>query len=284
MQTLIKLLGLDLDGTLLDSNKQISAVTLQRLRAACDAGVVIVPVTGRPERGIPAVVRGVPGIHYMITTNGAVTRNTDTNEILNASYISESSVHRIVDILGDRGNLMEVFTDGAGYVSQKNYEALLNAYAGTPLESYMKQSRRPVDDIFSFTAGAGKIEDIAVDFKSAVPEDVIARLSLLPDVQIIYSRSSYIEITDGNATKGKALLRLAEALGIDARNSMACGDDTGDISMIQAAGVGVAMANAREDVKRAAAFVTRSNDEDGVAHAVDKFILGGTRRISQTVS
>jgi Cof subfamily protein (haloacid dehalogenase superfamily) len=273
MQTQIKLLGLDLDGTLLDSRKRISAVTMQRLHDASDAGVSIVPVTGRPEHGIPADVLKLPGIQYSITTNGAVIRDIYTNKIISASYIPDPSVYQIVDILGSRKNQMEVFTGGIGYVSEVNYRALLNTYSGTSLELYMKQSRRPVYDISSFTAAAEKIEDIALDFKSAVPEDILARLIRIPGIQIIYSRSSYVEITAENATKGKALLHLADVLGIDHCNIMACGDDISDISMIQSAGVGVAMENACEEVKQAADFVTCSNDEDGIARAVSKFIL-----------
>jgi Cof subfamily protein (haloacid dehalogenase superfamily) len=272
----IQMLGLDLDGTLLDSNKQMTSLTVEKIRQAQNKGVVVVPVTGRPESGIPDDMRHLFSDGYAITSSGAVTTCWREKRIIAASYISAESVSAIMNVLSMFTGSIEVFTGGFGYVSEYYLEKLIQRYIATPLASYMKKSRRPVADIFAFTTECVNIEEITVAVPFGIDgKNMMKLLKQIASIQFVVSDDSYLEINAQSANKGTALLHLAGLLGYEKSAVMACGDDSGDLSMIRSVGTGIAMGNAKDVIKQAAVYVTRSNDQDGVAYAIDNFILAG---------
>ena len=116
----IRLIALDLDGTLLDDRKQISRRSLRALRAAADQGVLLVPATGRTVAGIPAELLALPGVRYAITANGARVMDLAENRALSEDYIPRDLALQVYDILTQYECLVDLFQDGQGYTTEAN--------------------------------------------------------------------------------------------------------------------------------------------------------------------
>jgi len=276
----IRLLGLDLDGTLLNNKKQISLIDEASIKKAMQRGVIIVPITGRPKKGIPESIEKLFHSSYMITSNGAVTIDVKLQKNIDSAYLNSKTVLNIVELIQrQKGDVkIEIFADGIGYVQKKQLDVIKELFRGTHLESYFNISRIPVNDINSLIiARNDDIAEISIMTESiAIKNKIQSLLQGFEDIKISSSVQTDLEINAVNAGKGLSLLRLAKRLGIHNSQIMACGDSGNDIEMLQSVGTAVAMNNATWEVKRVADYVTLSNEESGVAHVIDKFILHKT--------
>ena len=258
----IKLLALDLDGTLLNGEKQISPRTRAALDRVRQQGVLVVPVTGRPSQGIPQAVLDLPGLRYAVSSNGATIRDLATGQVLLEKLLPAATCLEVLDRCAQVPMLREVFRAGVGYLSQGDYETLRARYAGTSMVAeFLQADPRPVEELFFLTGS---------------PQEKAALRDLLTGIQGIGFADPFpndLEVIAGDIDKGEALRFLLRHLGLEASQVLAMGDGGSDLPLLQAAGIGVAMANATEGVKAAADFVTTSCDEDGVAVALEKFVL-----------
>jgi len=273
----IRLLGLDLDGTLLNNKKQINGPDEDRIKKTMQKGIIVVPVTGRPLKGIPENIKKLFHSSYMITSNGAVTTDIKLQKNIDGAYLNSKKVLDIVELLQCQKEevMVEVFADGIGYVQKKQLEVIKEMYRGTNLESYFHTSRIPINDIKSLIVSRNDdIAEISIMTRSiAIKKEIQKLLMEFSDIKITSSVQTDLEINALNAGKGLALLRLAKKLGIQSSEIMACGDSGNDIEMLQSARIAVAMGNANEEVKSFADFVTSSNEENGVAYAIDRYIF-----------
>jgi len=274
----IRLLGLDLDGTLLNNKKQVNSLDEDSVKRAMQKGVIVVPVTGRPQKGIPDNIAKLFHNSYMITSNGAVTTDMKLKKNIDGAYLSSETALNIVELLQRRQEdiKVEIFADGIGYVQKEQLDVIKELFRGTHLESYFHASRIPVNNINRLIANRN--EDIAEISIMTQSIDIKNRLQKLlerfdDEIKITSSVPTDLEINAINAGKGFALLRLAKRLGIHNSEIMACGDSGNDIEMLQSAGIAVAMENANEEVKSITDFVTLSNEENGVAYAIKRFIF-----------
>ncbi len=270
----IRLIALDLDGTLLDDQKQISRRTLRALKAAAARGVEIVPATGRTAAGIPAELRALPGVRYAITANGARVVDLAGGRTLSEQYIPRSLALAVYDLLTRYTCLVDLFQDGQGYTTDAN-AAQVERFVPENLREYVLTTRRHLPDLRSFIAGQEKgLEKFTLFFLTEEERrrawDEVAALGL----ELATSLPLNMEISAAGVNKGAGLLTLAGALGLPESALMACGDGGNDAPMLRAAGLGVAMGNAFPEVKEAADVVTRTNNEDGVACAIHQFVLG----------
>ena len=277
MSDKIRLLGLDLDGTLLNNKKQVNWLDEDRIKKAMQKGVIIVPITGRPKKGIPESIEKLFHSSYVITSNGAVTTDVQLQKNIDSAYIHSKTALNIVELIQlqkEKINV-EIFADGIGYVQKKQLDVIKELYRGTHLESYFNISRIPVNDINRLIIGRNDdIAEISIMTESiAIKNKIKKRLVGFDDIKISSSVQTDLEINAKNAGKGMALLRLAKRLGIRNSQIMACGDSGNDIEMLQSVGISVAMSNATEEVKKIANYITLSNEENGVADMIDKFIL-----------
>lgn len=273
----IRLLGLDLDGTLLNNNKQITRMNQEKIIELMKRGITVVPITGRPEKGIPVSIQKLFCNSYIITSNGAVTTDNRLKRIIDSSLMKNDTVMKILSSLYNvHENIeIEIFADGIGYVQNKHLKKIKTRFKGTPLESYIENSRRPMENLSDYISSRNNdIAGISIMTPSIlVKEEIKNLLKKISGINIISSVQTDLEINSETAEKGLALLRLAEKLGINKSEIMACGDSGNDIEMIQTVGIGVAMNNASEAVKKVADFITLSNEENGVAYAIDRYIL-----------
>lgn len=270
------IIALDLDGTLLNSAKELSPGNRAALERAAWAGWLVVPTTGRFYNGMPQVIRDLPFVHYAITVNGAEVLEIATGKVL---YRAELPLKQAVDIMswldGFEGKLIyDCYMEGAGWMTASQKE-LIDEHASSPhYRTMLRQLRRDVPELKDFLLETGK--DIQkIQFFTRHADLRLELMDRLPrefeNVVVSSSVVDNVEINQTRANKGQALLALAAHLGLDRRQTIALGDGLNDLSMLIAAGQGVAMANACPEAKEAADWVAPSNDEDGVAAALERY-------------
>ena len=270
----IGIVALDLDGTLLDSQKRLSDANRAALARVASEGVQVVPTTGRFFGMMPEVVRGLPFVRYAITVNGAEVYDREGDVVVAREEIPLSEAVEVMKVLDGFDVVYDCYRNGWGWMTA-SLQAKAAEYATD--EHYLKmlrEFRNPVPELKEHlrnTASEGDVQKIMLfsrrdgdtgDVLAAITREVNARF---PDIRVTASTRNNIELNISSAHKGRALERLAEHLGLTLANCMAFGDGMNDFTMVEAAGVGVAMENAVDAVKRVARVVTASNDDDGVA-------------------
>lgn len=275
MERKIRMVGFDLDGTLLTTDKLVTEYTKKILNRAISEDIIVLPVTGRPLSGIPKEISGFEGMRYMITSNGA--RVVEDGRTIHESLLSVEKARKILDIFEDYDTLQDVYYDGQGYMPREFIERIGGYVSSPAMEQYMKSTRAPIDDIRVMLDEENRsLDKIQALFgRKGEQKEAWKRIEALGDVEVTGALDRNIEVNAGGVHKGAALLWLAERLGISREEVMAFGDGLNDVMMLREAGVGVAMANSIPAVLEAADMVTSSNDEDGVAKAVEKHVLSG---------
>lgn len=270
----VKMILLDLDGTLLTSQKQISARNYASLERFASAGGYVVPCTGRFYRGMPQVVRKLPFVRYVVTVNGAQVYDAVQDEILRREEISPTEAVEIFDRLELLPVIYDCFLDGWGYMDQAHYGQIDQFISDPQVNRMVKELREPVKDLRGLVKQENRpLQKIQMFFRDMERRKLeLSRLSdSLPRMAVTSSIANNIEINAQNANKGAALCFLCRHLDINVEDTMAFGDGSNDRSMIEAAGIGVAMGNAENSLKTLADYVTDHHDNDGVAKAVEQF-------------
>lgn len=275
MDKKIKMIGLDLDGTVLTTKKQLTPYTQKILKKTLDAGIIVLPATGRPISAISRELLAIPGIRYALTSNGARVLDLETGRVLVENMLSQEKVEQLLTLLFDYDAVLEMFIDGRSYVRAKEFANVYDYYENPSMAEYMINTRNPVDDLFATLKEKGKgVDKVHCIFKHV--EDKKEAAERLKKVSGIVAASSFgpnIEINKEGTDKGVGLLRLGELLGIQREEIMAFGDGMNDYEMLKAVGFSVAMENGHPKVKEIADYITVSNDEDGVAKAIEKLVL-----------
>jgi len=272
----IKLIAMDLDGTLLDSNKDLPGENRAALENAAGRGIYVVPCTGRYFDAIPQPVRDLPFLQYAITINGASVYDIKEKKTICDISIPFERGLEILDWCSTLGVAYDCYLNNSGFM-YKGYMDNIEDYLESEVYCRTVRSmRKPVEDLRAFVVEQGvniqKIQMFTRD-RSILHRAYDHLKNECPDLIATSSLKNNLEINAAAANKGAALLMLAERLGIDRKQTMAIGDGGNDLSMIKAAGVGTAMANAIKDVKEAADLISLSCDGCGVAYAINKLVL-----------
>ncbi len=272
----IKLISLDLDGTLLNSRKSISKRNIEALKACSHRGIEIVPTTGRTVDGIPSLIRELPGVHYAITTNGAVVADLRNDKILDKRTLDWEKAVELLEFVDTYPIMYDPYINGRGISESKFFDHMDQYGIPEEIQKLVFVTRDVVPNIIEYVKKKRcPIEKINLFFKEpALRSQMREDLGKFSGILITSSMPFNLEINHPDATKGKGILRLASILGLEKSQTMAFGDGENDLSMIQEAEIGVAMGNGIQSLKDAADYVTQSNDEDGVAAAIEHFILG----------
>lgn len=273
----IRMIGLDLDGTVFNNEKMITEHTREVLAEAIRQGVVVLPATGRPECGLPEQFLAIPGVRFALTSNGARIIDLEERKVIYAQLLPWETAAAVIDEVNTWEHCAwEAYYDGEIFVDADAYRFLDHPDMLPALKSYMRRTRQPVKGL------AEKIrrEHISMEKMHMVFENTEYRDQKLqeirekfPDLAFSNATTFNMEINSADAGKGKGLLALGKILGIRREEIMACGDAANDWDMLQMAGFPVVMGNADEETKKLAAFVTKSNEEDGVAYAVEQYVL-----------
>ena len=272
----IKLIAIDLDGTLLNSRKGLPEYNRETLISCIQKGIHIVPCTGRTVDGIPDEVKEIPGIRYAITTNGAVVEDMKENTVIDTRLLSCDLALEILRFVDPYHVMYDPYIDRRG-ISEARFMDRLSEFVLTPeLQKLVHNTRDVYPDIIEFVEMTNKpVEKINLFFGDMEERAKLrAELDKRSDIIVTSSISNNLEINALGATKGDGILRLASHLGISPGQTMGIGDGENDLSMILKAGVGVAMKNGSKELIEAADYVTGTNDEDGVASVIRKLVLG----------
>ena len=276
----IKLVALDLDGTLFDNSSQISERNLTAIRSITDKGIHVVISTGRPFEGIPFDQIKGTGINYAITANGSGIYEISTGKCLYENAMDEELVTPILNFLLTRDIHMDAFIGGKGYTPVQCVETAQKLTVPSSIKNYIITTRTRLDNILQFIhENQLKVQKMTLNFYPAADGTLIDRETVRkflvsnPSITTVCGGYNNLEFTRADANKGVGLRKLAEILGVNPDATMAIGDTENDLAIIEAAGIGVAMGNATDAVKARADYVTTTNTKDGVAAAIEHFIL-----------
>ena len=276
----IRIVALDLDGTLLDSQKRLSERNRRALERAAAKGVLIVPTTGRFFGMMPPAVRDLPFVRYAITINGAQVYDRETDTALVREEIPLGTALRVMELLDAHDVIYDCYRGNWGWMTAALQEKAADYATNEHYLKMVREFRRPVAELKAHlreTAAEGDVQKIMLfsrkDEPTARELKAVAREigERFPEIKVTASTWNNIELNIASAHKGNALRRFAEHLGHGLANCMAFGDGLNDLTMVACAGCGVAMANAEPEVKAAAKLVTKSNDEDGVAEVLEGY-------------
>ncbi len=265
-----KLVALDMDGTLLTSNKTISPRTKQAIQAAREQGVVVVLASGRPVDGM---VRYLDELgmtsdqDYVLSYNASLVQRIASKEVIRKQILTGLDAKNIANLARELGCHVHAFSTEHGLI--------------TPADNYYTQHEAKINQIsttvmdFSELADDDEIIKVMLIDEPEVLSAVIAQLpaELYEQYTIVQSAPFFLEIMNPKSNKGTGVAMLAEHLGLEASQVICMGDAGNDSHMLEYAGLGVAMGNATDDVKALANHITASNDEDGVALVIEEFIL-----------
>ena len=266
-----RLAAVDIDGTLVTDKKELLPQTKADIQAFVRNGGVFVLATGRPTPGIRRYaeeldLKNLGG--YVISYNGARTFDAKTNALLFQKNIPVDCYSRIFDAADTLRLSLTGYKNDVAVTQKAN-----DRYFQMETTINHLEIRRVPDLRTEFTYETPKFLITGeADFLGDAEGKLRAMLSDLP-LSVFRSEPFFLEITARGCDKGTAMLELAEALGIKREETMACGDGFNDVTMLRAAGLGVAMENAQIPAIEAAAYITDSNLENGVGKALRKFAL-----------
>jgi len=266
----IKLIAVDLDGTLLHTNKHLSSENIAALQTAMTAGIEVVVATGRPQQGLDELLAALPGIRYYITSNGARCFDRFQNKLLFEHLLPKEKGLEVLAV-GDHFEVIkEVFYQGKGYENAEDLKRLESFHHIEEIISYLRATRVPVEDLMAYVkASSQDMDKVQLLFREESERlEAWKWINCLGGVTLVNSLHNNIEVTAANVNKGNTLQELGRYLQIDMIDIMAFGDRSNDVSMIAMAGVGVAMGNAESEVQGVANLIAPTNDENGVANIV----------------
>lgn len=264
-----KLIALDIDGTLTNSKKEISKPTLDALLNIQDKGYIVVIATGRPTAGVTDLASELQlekyG-NYVLSYNGGMITNWHSKDVIYSQTLPSSVIPELYDF---------AIENGAGLITYEGDKII----AATDINEYMaleaKITKMNIEKVDNFKEYVSfPVVKCLMSGEPELMEELEKKLkkkynSLL---NIFRSEPFFLEIMPKNIDKAQSLLRLLNSIGLSSEQMICCGDGFNDISMIEIAGLGVAMENAQEAVKAAADFITDSNDDNGILKVINKFL------------
>ncbi|MCR1833755.1 sugar-phosphatase [Oceanobacillus caeni] len=266
-----KLIAIDMDGTLLNDRHEVPEDVKYTLSEAKKQGIKIVLCSGRPIGGIRSYIKALnlnQEGDFAIAYNGALVQDTHTNEVVAELSLGHADLVKLYELSMELKTPMHFFDTKGVYTPNAD----ISDY--TVLEAYLSEiplGYRQVSDIPT-NISIPKIMFVNHPDKLNRTIEELPK-SLNKQYTIVQSAPYFLEFVHPSASKGNAVKMLAEQLGIKQEETMTIGDNGNDLSMIEYAGCGVAMGNAIPEVKAAADFQTRSNNESGVAYAIKKLAL-----------
>lgn len=276
----IKLIALDMDGTLFDDLGEISRENREILKKATDSGVEVAVATGRAYSELPVDMLYEMGIHYAITGNGSGIYRFPNKECVFSDCLNNEVVYEILEKIQKLDVYYDVYIEGLVYCPKSVCHNIRKMDMPKELHEHVERTRIVVDDLVEFIRSTGKnVEKVTVNFALQEDGTLLGReetaqiLDRYPQVQYLCGGYHNWEFTRAGVTKGTGLRFLAEKIGVPMEGTMACGDSQNDLAMLEAAGVAVAMGNATEEVRKISDYISRSNNESGVAHAIRELVF-----------
>lgn len=266
----IKLVAVDIDGTLLTNNKEVTSDVFEAVQEAKAKGVKIVIATGRPIAGVTPLLNQLKlneADNYVITFNGALVQEVTTGKELVKDALSYEDYLDIEHLSRKIGVHAHAITKDGIYTANRDigkYTVHESQLVSMPIFYRTPEEVADKEFVKAMYIDEPDILDAAI---AKIPAEFYDRFT------IVKSTPFYLEILKKTANKGTAILHLAEALGIKKEETMAIGDEENDRAMLEVVGHPVVMANGNPNLKKIAKHITTSNEESGVAHAIRTWVL-----------
>ncbi|MGF1722375.1 Cof-type HAD-IIB family hydrolase [Vibrio kyushuensis] len=265
-----KLIALDMDGTLLNSEKQISELTKKAISSARDKGVKVVLASGRPIDGMVDKLQelNIEGNdEFVLYYNGSMVKELGSQKVIHRHIISGKSAKQVAKLAEQLNLNVHAFSEVHGLITPVNseytqLEATINGLTITEMDFDTLEDNHPIIKVM-IVGEANKLTQAISDIPS----------SFYNDYTIVQSAPFFLEFLSLGSNKGLGIEAIAKHLNIDSSEIICVGDAENDNHMIKFAGLGVAMENAMDETKALADYIAPSNDHDGVADVINKFIL-----------
>lgn len=268
-----KIITLDLDGTLTNSKKEITAPTREALKEIQQKGCKVILASGRPTSGVMPIARELDLDKYgsyILSFNGAKIIDCKTMDVIYQKTLPANVIPELYDFAVKYNVCIVTHADSCMFAGNgvNEYAKLESEIVNLPLkvvDDFPSHINFPVHKCI-LTAQPDELNDIEKAIKSYYHSYL----------SIYRSEPFFLEVMPSGIDKAQSLMKLLSSIGISKDEMICCGDGFNDISMIEYAGLGVAMENAQDIVKDTADYITLSNDDNGILHVINKFMLGKT--------
>lgn len=271
MDKKIKLLALDLDGTVLKSNNTLSDKVKSAIESAYNFGITVVAASGRPFSSMPKEILKMREFEYYIASNGAAVYDSEGKKLRSVT-LKEEDVIKILKLTKDYDLIWEAFLEGETCTDIRYYNDPMSYGCTAAYVDYVRSSRGTSDDmrgyIYNNRSRLDSIEFVSTDNElRRMLWDKIE--SNVDSVYVTTSSKHFVEIMDGAATKAKALKYICDLQHIPLENTAAAGNADNDADMIVEAGLGAAVKNASPKCLDAADVIVESNENDGIVELIE---------------
>ncbi|OCN02552.1 hydrolase [Clostridium sp. W14A] len=267
------LIGFDMDGTILNSEKTISGRTLDAVNRAASSGKKVILSTGRCISELKEFEDLLQNVRYYVCESGALIYDTALKSVLHSETFPRDTVERVLEIAAAEDVMVYMMSAGAPFANRREvsntshfhmglYQDMMNRTANQKddLAAYYRSTQTPVEKLNLFSASA------------EIRERIYARIRELP-VSIAYSEETSLELSPLHVSKASGLVWLCRYLRIPLERTVVVGDADNDAEVLRIAGLSVAMGNALPRIKKICDVVVADNDHDGCAEAVDRYLL-----------
>lgn len=272
--TTVDIVALDMDGTLLDSTKHVLPSSLEVLNQAAKKGVTLTLCTGRSPRMVHLYDDVLDSIRYAICVSGAQVFDLATDTLLVNHTLPAEVVDELVERVYGMDVMLELYLGPDTFVAKDQIDMMAHWNLAEYIPMFY-QVANPEDDIFAWVrAHSSELAKFTIHFTDPQARAAFAPTIAHLPVNAAASETSSLEISSQHISKASGLFELCEKLGISHENTLAVGDGGNDVEVLQAAALGVAMANAHPDAKAVAdVILDNDNDHGGIAEAFKRFVL-----------
>lgn len=288
-----KLITIDLDGTLLNRYGEVTEYTKNIIKQVTQKGILVVLASGRISESVLTIAKEIGANKYYISGNGSVLYDMKKNEILYENYLNKEKVLEIIELCEKNSIYYNIYTESSVIAKSLNYNVAFYNYENTKKSSNKKTEINIVEDVYDYVKklNTNKFLKMTIcDESKIVFSSILRKLKNISNIDVLeVSHMSqkkikagtkeisvvyyYTEVSSKNVDKWYAIEEIMKLENIEQEEVMSFGDNNNDILMIKNAGLGIAMGHSNEQVKKVANFITKTNDEDGVAKALENIVL-----------
>ncbi len=287
-----KLIAIDIDGTLLDSDGEISKKNKEAISKAIKNGIEVVLASGRTITSIKTLAAEVGANNYLIAGNGALVYDIQANKVIYNNYIKKEKVLEIIKICEENNIFYTVSNESKIVTKEINYDVLFYTSENLKNSEDKQIDIKLVKNIYDYVEKYTGNDFLKITICNSDKErflQIVEKIKQIKKIDLLECFHSskknikignkeeqieyyYTEITNKNVDKWSAIRFLANKLNIGYEEIISIGDNVNDLEMIKNAGLGVAMENGLSQVKDEANIITKSNDNSGIAHVINKYL------------
>lgn len=269
-----KLIALDMDGTLLNSKKQITGGTKKMIRRAAEEGKIVALSTGRGLAELHEYLEQVPEVRYLDCTSGAVVYDCQEKKVIARRTISVSDMEKLMEIASQEDVMVHFLSERS--IVQKDKVEKMEEYHMGIYKTMFETKADHYEDIFKFYSDNPVPMEKCNIYHHTPEERTVTEEKIkaagLP-VVMVHAEETSLEITAEGVNKAAGLLALCRHLDISPEETIVVGDADNDREVLQTAGLAIAMGNAADHIKALADVVVADCDHDGCAEAIEKYLL-----------